>query len=127
MHPDTIFNRIDEDLALVYLPAFLNTLLVTRDGAREIDFAQWMRRRGVTLINVSDAEQRSLACTFVPLDRRVMLHYDTALSPRTQVTLARRGVEILFFPARHLTAGGGSLRCHTLRLHRTGNTPARAP
>lgn len=124
MHPDTIFNRIDDDLALVYLPAFLSTLLITREGIRPIDFADWMRRRGVTLVNVSDEEQRNLACTFVPLDRRVMFHYDTALSADTQKTLARRGVEILFFPARYLKAGGGSLRCHTLRLHREGNVPA---
>lgn len=123
MHPDTIFNRIDDDLALVYPPAFLDTLLVTRTETRVIDFADWMRRRGVTLVNVSDDEQRNLACTFVPLDRRVMLHYDSALAPSTQQTLARRGVELITFPAHFLKAGGGSLRCHTLRLHRAGNTP----
>ena len=36
MHPDTVFNRIREDLALAYLPAFEETCLFTEDS-RERD------------------------------------------------------------------------------------------
>lgn len=118
MHPDTIYNRVDHNLALAYLPAFEETWLYTATGASEIDFTAHMRRKGVEIINVTDSEQRRLACSFVPLRPGVMLHYDTALDKETQLRLARKGVEIIFFHPEAMVAGGGSLRCVTLRLHR---------
>lgn len=118
MHPDTIYNRIDHGLALAYIPAFRRTLRHTADGVAAIDFVEHMRGRGVEIIGVSDAEQRRLACSLVPLEPGVVLHYDTALAPETRRKLARRGVEMIFFHPDALVAGGGSLRCLTLRLHR---------
>jgi arginine deiminase len=119
MHPDTIFNRIRDNLALVYLPAFNDTWLFTEDGDKErIDFSRFMQNRGVELINVTDEEQRRLACTFVPLDQGIIFHYDDALSMDTQQKLAQKGVELILFHPDALHAGGGSLRCLTLRLHR---------
>ena len=120
MHPDTIYNRITEHLALVHLPAVRAACRYTRDGVEPIDFAAFMQARGVELVGVSDSEQRRLACSFVPLEPGVILHYDTALDPATRRRLSRRGVEFLFFHPNALRAGGGSLRCLTLRLHRTG-------
>jgi arginine deiminase len=118
MHPDTIYNRIDVDLAIAYPPAFERTVRHTSDGAEEVDIVEHMSRQGVEIIPVSDHEQRRLACTFVPVEPRVMIHYDTALAPKTQVALARRGVELLTLHPRAMLAGGGSLRCLTLRLRR---------
>jgi arginine deiminase len=118
MHPDTVFNRIDVDLALAYLPAFEKTTLFSRGTAREVDFQVYMNGRGVELLEVSDSEQQRLACTFVPLEPGVIFHYDTALDPATVRSLERRGVELIFVHPRALRAGGGSLRCMTLRLHR---------
>lgn len=118
MHPDTIYNRVKHDLAIAYLPAFKSAYLVTRSGIRKIDFAEHMASKGIEIINVSDSEQRRLACTFVPLEPGVMLHYDTALDPETQRLLSSKGVELIFFHPDAMTAGGGSLRCITLRLHR---------
>jgi arginine deiminase len=118
MHPDTIYNRIDHNLALAYLPAFEQTWLHTASGAKEIDFLAHMRRKGIEIVNVTDSEQRRLACSFVPLQPGVMLHYDTALDKETQLRLARKGVEMIFFHPEAMVAGGGSLRCITLRLRR---------
>lgn len=118
MHPDTIYNRVSLHLAMAYLPAFKTSYLFTSEGAQKIDFAQSMRRKGVELINASDSEQLRLACSFVPLQPGVIFHYDTALDKDTQALLARKGVEIIFFHPDAITAGGGSLRCLTLRLHR---------
>lgn len=118
MHPDTIYNRASLDTAVAYLPAFKATYLYTREGARPIDFAQHMRGKGVEIVNVSDSEQRRLACSFVPLEPGVIFHYDTALDRETLALLAGRGVEVIPFHPDALTAGGGSLRCITLRLHR---------
>ncbi|MBE0537380.1 MAG: arginine deiminase [Phycisphaerae bacterium] len=118
MHPDTIYNRVSERLAIAYLPAFRDTFLYTNGATERIDFEHFMSQKGVEIINVSDEEQRKLACTFVVVEPGMILHYDTALSGRTQRALARRGVELVLFHPEAMTAGGGSLRCHTLRLHR---------
>jgi len=118
MHPDTVYNRVSPHLAITYLPALKTTYRFTSRGVDKIDFAEYMRRKGVELINVSDSEQLRLACSFVPLQSGVILHYDNALDNGTQALLARKGVEIIFFHPEAITAGGGSLRCITLRLHR---------
>lgn len=119
MHPDTIYNRITERVALVYLPAFESTYLYKHGQVHKVDFKKCMQDRGVELINVSDSEQRRLACSFVPLEPGVIFHYDTALDDSTRKLLSRKGIEMIFFRPNALLAGGGSLRCLTLRLHRT--------
>ncbi len=122
MHPDTIYNRVTERLSLVYVPAIQAAYVYRKGRVEPIDFPEFMRARGIELINVSDSEQRRLACSFVPLEPGVILHYDTALDSMTQRLLARKGVEIILFRPEAMRAGGGSLRCITLRLHRAGTT-----
>ncbi len=121
MHPDTVFNRIREDLALAYLPAFEETCLFTEDSREKIDFKSFMREKGVEIIPVSDSEQRRLACSFVPLESGSIFHYDIAFDLKTRKNLENEGVEIIPFHPDALLAGGGSLRCHTLRLCRRKN------
>lgn len=118
MHPDTIYNRVDHHLAIAYPPAFEKTILHTRDKQEEIDFFRFIKDRGIEIIEVSDSEQRRLACTFVPLRPGVIFHYDTALDDSTQSKLVNRGVELILFHPDALIAGGGSLRCITQRLWR---------
>lgn len=119
MHPDTIYNRITERLSLVYLPAFESTYLYKQANIEKIDFQNHMQTRGIELINVSDSEQKRLACSFVPLEPGVIFHYDTAFDDCTRKMLTKKGVDMIFFHPEALRAGGGSLRCITLRLHRT--------
>jgi arginine deiminase len=118
MHPDTVFNRIREDLALAYLPAFEETCLFTEYSRERIDFKEFMQEKGMKIIPVSDSEQSRLACSFVPLESGTILHYDISLDQDTRKSLAGEGVEIIPFHPKALLAGGGSLRCHTLRLCR---------
>ncbi len=121
MHPDTVFNRIRKDLALAHLPAFEETCLFTKDSGERIDFKAFMREKGVEIIPVSGSEQSRLACSFVPLESGTIFHYDTALDQKTRKNLESEGVEIIPFHPDALLAGGGSLRCHTLRLCRRKN------
>ncbi|MDD3041421.1 MAG: arginine deiminase family protein [Methanosarcinaceae archaeon] len=121
MHPDTVFNRVRKDLGLAYLPAFEETFLFTRRSGERIDFAELMWQRGMEIIPVTASEQQRLACSFVPLESGTIFHYDTALDRKTEAALEERGVEIIPFHPKALLAGGGSLRCHTLRLHRKKN------
>lgn len=118
MHPDTIFNRVREDLALAYLPAFEETCLFTGGAREKIDFGELIKEKGMEIIPVSDSEQGRLACSFVPLESGTIFHYDTALNEETNTKLKQEGIEIIPFHPEALLAGGGSLRCHTLRLCR---------
>lgn len=121
MHPDTVFNRIREDLALAYLPAFEETCLFTEDSVERIDFKNFIHEKGMKIIPVSDSEQNRLACSFVPLESGTIVHYDIALDQETREELANEEVEIILFHPKAMRAGGGSLRCHTLRLCRRKN------
>lgn len=118
MHPDTLFNRVREDLALAYPAAFLRAWSVKGGEACEVDFVEHVRSKGYEIVPVSDAEQGRLACSFVPLQPGVVMHYDDALDPETVRGLEKKGVEFVMFHPDALHAGGGSLRCMTLRLHR---------
>ena len=119
MHPDMIYNRISDTLALAYLPAFLKTYLITKDTKAQIDFKTYMANKGIELINITNKEQLNWGCSFIPLEPNVIIHYDFSLSAKTQRQLHNRGVKIIkFTPESALLAGGGSLRCLTLRLYR---------
>jgi len=59
MHPDMIFNRISDQLGLVFPPAFLHCWHIYKDGRQEIDFAAWMKKRKVELIPISNEEQQN--------------------------------------------------------------------
>lgn len=119
MHTDMIYNRISDTLALAYLPAFLKTYLVTKNTKIQIDFKSYMEDKGIEIINITNREQLNWGCSFVPLEANVIIHYDFSLSTKTQERLYTRGVKIIkFTPNPALLAGGGSLRCFTLRLYR---------
>lgn len=120
MHSDMIFNRVNEHVALAYLPAFISTVQYTRTGSNVIDnFVNFMAERGIEIINITDEEQRHWATSFVPVNSDTIIHYDIALNKNTKRKLARQGIHIIEFHADALLAGGGSLRCLTLRLLRS--------
>jgi arginine deiminase len=119
MHTDMIYNRISDTLALAYFPAFLKTFLITNDNKIQIDFKSYMADKGIELINITNREQLNWGCSFVPLEPNIIIHYDFSLNKKTQKMLYNRGVKIIkFTPDDALLAGGGSLRCLTLRLYR---------
>lgn len=118
MHADMIFNRISDDLALYFPPAFLHTYLITRLRRIEIDLKAYLGKRNIDLLGITDEEQQNWGCSFVPLEPKVIIHYDIALSNQTKQKLRQQGVEIIEFHPQALLAGGGSLRCLTLRLWR---------
>lgn len=118
MHADMIFNRISEDLALYFPPALLRTYLVRREKRIEIDLKAFLGKRNIELVEINDEEQQNWGCSFVPLEPKLLIHYDIALNNQTKKRLQQRGVQIIEFHPDALLAGGGSLRCLTLRLWR---------
>jgi arginine deiminase len=70
------------------------------------------------LIAVSDREQQKLGLQLGLPGTQCLIHYDLALSLKTQNILSRRGAEIIEFHPEALLAGGGSLHCLTMRVWR---------
>lgn len=120
MHPDMVISRVTESLMIYYPPAFLRTFYITREKRTEIDLTQWMKERDIALVPISDREQRRWGCSFVPLKPGVIVCYDISYEESTLNLLEREGVEFIFFHPEALLAGGGSLRCLTMRLYRSG-------
>lgn len=118
MHPDMVLNRITDQLMVYFPPAFLQTFYITKDKSTAIDIKTWMKRRQIDLIPLSDQEQRQWGSSFVPLEPGVIINYDISLASKTINLLEREGVRFVHFHPEALLAGGGSLRCLTMRLWR---------
>lgn len=118
MHPDMVLNRITENLMIYYPPAFLKTFYITKEKRCEIDLKTWMKQRGIDLVAMSDKEQRHWGSSFVPLEPGVIINYDISLESKTINLLEHEGVKFIHFHPDALLAGGGSLRCLTMRLWR---------
>lgn len=118
MHPDMVFNRISDHLGLVFPPAFIESWHITKEKRENIDFISWMKKRGFELIPVSDEEQQKWATSFVTLEPDTVINYDISLKNETKRTLESLGVKFIHFHPEALLAGGGSLRCLTLRIYR---------
>jgi arginine deiminase len=118
MHPDMILNRVTKNLMVWYPPAFLETYLITKEGRAQIDIKEWMKRRQVDMYPLSDQEQKQWGSSFVPLEPGLIVNYDISLDISSIRLLEREGVRFLHFHPEALLAGGGSLRCLTMRLYR---------
>ncbi len=118
MHPDMVLNRITDHLMIYYPPAFLQTFFITREKNIPIDIKAWMNERKVDLVPISDKEQTQWGCSFVPLSQGVIINYDISLTSNTTHLLEQEGVRFIHFHPDALLAGGGSLRCLTMRIWR---------
>lgn len=118
MHPDMVINRMSENLMVYYPPAFLSTYLITKSGTSQIDIKEWMKNRHVELVPLSDGEQKRWGTSFVPLEPGLIINYDISLEMQTIKTLEHEGIRFIHYHPDALLAGGGSLRCLTMRLLR---------
>jgi arginine deiminase len=118
MHPDMILNRVTENLMVYYPKAFKKTYLITKKTKKEIDIKRFMNSRNIEMIGLSSHEQKNWGCSFVPLEPGVIINYDISLKQKTINLLEREGIKFKHFHPEALLAGGGSLRCLTMRLLR---------
>ena len=118
MHPDMVLNRMSESLLVYYPPAFLKTYHITKGMREEIDIRQFMNKRKVEMAPLTDREQQQWGTSFVPLEPGVIINYDISLEPKTINLLEREGIRFIHFHPDALLAGGGSLRCITMRVWR---------
>jgi arginine deiminase len=118
MHPDMVLNRMTEHLFVYYPPAFTKTFFINASGRKEITIKEFMNAKGINMVPLTDREQQQWGSSFVPLEPGVILNYDISLEEKTIGLLEREGVRFIHFHPNALLAGGGSLRCITMRLHR---------
>jgi arginine deiminase len=118
MHPDMVFNRMTSNLFVYYPQAFIKTYHITREKEQEIDIKEFMKKRGIEMIALSDEEQKQWGSSFVPLEPGTIINYDISLQQKTINLLESEGVRFIHFHPDALLAGGGSLRCLTMRLLR---------
>lgn len=118
MHADMFLGRITENLLIYYPAAFIKTFRITKEARTEIDLKDFMKKRDIDMIAVSDEEQKKWGCSFVPIKPGTIINYDISLKQKTVNTLERYGVKFVHFHPDALLAGGGSLRCLTMRIYR---------
>ena len=116
MHPDMVFNQISDQLGLFFPPAYLHCWHIEKDRREEINFRLWMKQRRVELLPVSDEEQQKWATSFIAVEPNHIINYDISLKSETRCMLESMGVRLTQLHPNALLAGGGSLRCLTLRL-----------
>lgn len=118
MHPDMVFNRVTDNLVIYYPEAFIKTYYITKDIKKEIDIKEFMNKRNVDMVPLSDEEQKRWGSSFVPLEPGKIINYDISLKQKTINLLEKEGVKFVHFHPNALLAGGGSLRCLTMRILR---------
>lgn len=118
MHPDMVIGRMTPSLYVYYPPAFLNTYVATKAGITQIEIKDWMKKHHVELFPLAEEEQKRWGTSFVALEPGVVVNYDISLEQKTVNSLEREGVRFIHFHPQALLAGGGSLRCLTMRLFR---------
>ncbi len=80
-----------------------------------------MNKRNVDMVALTDEEQKKWGSSFVPLEPGKIINYDISLNQKTINLLESEGVKFIHFHPDALLAGGGSLRCLTMRIFREPN------
>lgn len=118
MHPDMVMNRVTRNLLIYYPPALKKTFYITRKTKRQINIKKFMKKRKIDMFPVSNKEQKNWATSIVPIEPGVIINYDISLKPKTVQLLEKEGIRFIHFHPDALLAGGGSLRCFTMRIWR---------
>lgn len=104
-HLMSVLSPIDHDLALVYSPLM------------PIPFREWLIGRGISLVEVPDAEFDSMGCNVLALGPRRCLML--AGNPLTRAALERAGVTVIEYDGTEISAKGqGGPTCLTRPLLR---------
>jgi N-dimethylarginine dimethylaminohydrolase len=102
----SIISPVDDDLSVVY------------SRLMPVPFREWLIRRGIKLVEVSDTEFETMGCNVLAVSPRkcIML----AGNPRTRKLLENEGVEVLDYKGEEISKkGAGGPTCLTRPLWRT--------
>ncbi len=104
-HLMSIFSPLDDDLALVYSPLL------------PVPFRETLLERGLSLVEVPDAEFASMGCNVLAVRPRVVVALEG--NPETRRRLAAAGVEVQTYTGDEISMkGSGGPTCLTRPLER---------
>ena len=105
LHLMSMISPIDKDLAVVY------------SRLMPVSFREYLKRRGISLIEVPDSEYDSMACNILAVaPRRVIM---LSGNPQTQMMLESVGVEVMTYNGTEISRkGAGGPTCLTRPLMR---------
>lgn len=105
LHLMSMISPIDKDLAVVY------------SRLMPVSFREYLKKRGISLIEVPDSEYDSMACNILAVaPRRVIM---LSGNPQTQMMLESVGVEVMTYNGTEISRkGAGGPTCLTRPLMR---------
>ena len=105
LHLMSMISPIDKDLAVVY------------SRLMPVSFREYLKKRGISLIEVPDSEYDSMACNILAVEpRRVIM---LSGNPQTQMMLESVGVEVMTYNGTEISRkGAGGPTCLTRPLMR---------
>ena len=105
LHLMSLISPIDHDLAVVY-----SRLL-------PVPFKEWLLRRGIRLLEVSDSEFETMACNILAVSPRKCIMISG--NPQTKQMLEDKGIEVLEYGGEEISnKGAGGPTCLTRPLLR---------
>ncbi len=104
---------IDHDLALVHPKSLNGPALIYEEGKfiKCVRMLEFLRRRGMRLIEVTDYERQRRATNVTALGPRKVIGY--AGNARVKRELAKTGVDFIEIEGAELIRGAGGPRCMT--------------
>jgi N-dimethylarginine dimethylaminohydrolase len=118
IHLDGTFMPVDRDLAILHLRSLQKPASVFEDGkpGEKMMLQQFLKSRGVNLIEVTDYERQRRATNVVPLSPRKAIAY--AGNARVRRELANNAVDLIEIEGSELIRGSGGPRCMTAAVLR---------
>ena len=118
LHLDGTMVPIDRDLMIVHEPASRKpgTLFEGGGAKRKVGLLKFLRRRHVTLVEVTDYERQRKATNVIPLGARKVIAYNG--NARVRRELLKNGVDLIEVEGSELIRGSGGPRCMTSAILR---------
>lgn len=93
-----------------------DTLAVCCSDVLGLDFTEWLKIKGIEVIEASYAEVMAMSCNLLSLGGRRVI--SPRHSTRINAELRARGIMVLDPPLEMFALGGGSVHCMTMPLNR---------
>jgi N-dimethylarginine dimethylaminohydrolase len=118
IHLDGTFMPVDRDLAILHLRSLQKPASVFEDGkpGEKMMLQQFLKSRGVNLIEVTDYERQRRATNVIPLRPRKAIAY--AGNARVRRELSNNAVDLIEIEGSELIRGSGGPRCMTAAVLR---------
>jgi N-dimethylarginine dimethylaminohydrolase len=118
LHLDGTMMPVDSDLAIVHLRSLQKAAILFEDARlrKNVNLPQFLRKREINLVEVTDYERQRRATNVIPLGARKAIAYNG--NSRVRRELVKNGVDLIEIEASELIRGSGGPRCMTATTSR---------